>query len=61
MSSAGFKDYAIMQYHIPGVTIETGSGETPVDPVQYPVIWEKCGGIMEAAARWVLEQSAEQP
>jgi len=61
MSSAGFKDYAVMQCLIPGVTVEIGSGETPLDPEQYPVIWEKCGGIMETAARWVLEQSAEQP
>jgi hypothetical protein len=57
-SNAGFKDYAIEKYGIPGVTLEIGGGDLPLDPKQYPLIWEENKDVIVATARWVLEDAA---
>ena len=41
LDSGGYKDWAILHMEIPSLTIEVGSGKSPVDPKQIETIWEE--------------------
>jgi len=48
-SHAGFKDWYIQEYHLPGFTIELGRGINPLPLSQYQHILKKVEGIFLAA------------
>ena len=41
LDPAGYKDWAILSQGIPSLTIEVGTGDTPVSPDQFETIWEE--------------------
>lgn len=41
LDPAGYKDWAIQSQGIPSLTIEVGTGDTPVSPGQFETIWEE--------------------
>ena len=41
LDPAGYKDWAIQSQGIPSLTIEVGTGDTPVSPEQFKTIWEE--------------------
>lgn len=41
LDPAGYKDWAIQSQGIPSLTIEVGTGNTPVAPEQFETIWEE--------------------
>ena len=41
LDPAGYKDWAISRLQIPSVTIEVGTGGSPVDPAQFPTVWSQ--------------------
>ena len=45
-SFAGFKDWFIQNYHLPGYTIEAGLGENPLPISQFDKIYENNFGIL---------------
>lgn len=48
-SYAGFKDWFIQNYNLPGYTIEVGLGTNPLPVSQFDSIYEKNIGILEIA------------
>lgn len=44
--AAGYKDWAVSRMNIPSVTIECGTGTSPVDEGQISSIWEQNKGIL---------------
>ncbi len=41
LDPAGYKDWAIQSQGIPSLTIEVGTGDTPVSPDQFETIWKE--------------------
>lgn len=41
LDPAGYKDWAISAMKIPSLTVEVGTGGTPVSAEQFPTIWEQ--------------------
>ena len=41
LDPAGYKDWAISAMKIPSLTVEVGTGGTPVAAEQFSVIWEQ--------------------
>lgn len=48
LDPAGYKDWAVSKMQIPSLTIEVGTGTSPVDPAQFPAIWEQNKDILPA-------------
>lgn len=48
LDPAGYKDWAISKYQIPSLTIEVGSGSVPVNPNQFPTIWNQNKHVLAA-------------
>ena len=56
MSAGGLKDWLQCREHpIPGVTIEVGASEAPVDFDEYPGIYRHNRDVIPAALRWLAE------
>lgn len=49
-SFAGFKDWFIEQFNLPGYTIEAGLGINPLPISQFDKIYQDCLGIMVLSA-----------
>ena len=47
VDAAGYKDWALSKKNIPSVTIEIGSGSSPVDPAQFGQVWEENQNVLE--------------
>lgn len=45
LDPAGFKDWAIEKKKIPSLTIEVGTGKSPVESAQFSKIWEQNKGV----------------
>lgn len=50
-SYAGYRDFFISQYNLPGFTIETGIGENPLPITQFDEIYRDNLGILVLAAK----------
>lgn len=48
LDPAGYKDWAVSRMQIPSLTIEVGTGASPVDPGQFPAIWEQNVNVIPA-------------
>ena len=56
MSAGGLKDWLQCRENpIPGITIEVGASEAPVDFSEYPGIWKHNREVIPAAIRWLTE------
>ena len=62
LDPGGYKDWEICALGLPGVTIEVGYGDVPVEPGQFPTIWEENRYVwqeilaMRPAGSYPLEQ-----
>ena len=52
---AGYKDWFIQEYNLPGYTIEAGLGENPLPPVQLPDLLQENLPLMTEALRLTAE------
>ena len=46
---AGYKDWFVQSYCLPGYTIEAGQGENPLPLSQLPAIWAACAPLIATA------------
>lgn len=52
-STAGFKDWAIEKCSVPSLTVEFGTGESPIKTEEFSSIWKRCRDILVISAEWV--------
>lgn len=54
MSAGGLKDWLqSLEHPVPGITIEVGASEAPVDFDEYPSIWKRNRDVIPGAIRWL--------
>lgn len=60
LDPAGYKDWAVSKMQIPSLTIEVGTGTSPVDPGQFSAIWEQNKNVLLAVTASIYEPGEQR-